>query len=411
VNATGSAAVAAVVPQHASDLARLCVLLKDGEPVVTVIGKYNHGKSMLLNELMGCTTFEVADKRQTVALSERLLDGVRWLDAPGLDADVGSDDDRHALHAAWTASDVRLFVHAAKEGELDGNELALMQQLQADSARTQRQTLFILSQVDQLPDEAAMQAVSGAIGTQLPSLAMHSVSSMRHRRGIDSHKALLVERSGLPQLHAVLAAALQRVPAARVHERKLLFADIWRSLDDLQGRQQQALQALLDLQQAQRLAFDTGLRAVIVKVGAAIGAMLDTLGFDHAAVADTAKDAYAVTAGKQERATIQIAYSRACIEIDSYLAGHGVVDLPMQQQTIARVMNTVMIAVMGVSVKFRKDLRRMFCTEDGRARLVRDFKHYYELSAERMMLVGRIEQARHQLGTTAAACDALRDLE
>jgi hypothetical protein len=385
VNASSSAAVAAVVPQHASDLARLCVLLEDGLPVVTVIGKYNHGKSMLLNELMGCTTFEVADKRQTVALSERLLDGVRWLDAPGLDADVGSDDDRHALHAAWTASDVRLFVHAAKEGELDGNELALMQQLQADSARTQR--------------------------TQLPSLAMHSVSSMRHRRGIDSHKALLVERSGLPQLHAVLAAALQRVPAARVHERKLLFADIWRSLDNLQGRQQQALQALLDLQQAQRLAFDTGLHAVIVKVGAAIGAMLDTLGFDHAAVADTAKDAYAVTAGKQERATIQIAYSRACIEIDSYLAGQGVVDLPMQQQTIARVMNTVMIAVMGVSVKFRKDLRRMFCTEDGRARLARDFTHYYELSAERIMLVGRIEQARHQLGATAAACDALRDLE
>jgi hypothetical protein len=410
VNATRSAAVAAVVPQHASDLARLCLLLEDGLPVVTVIGKYNHGKSMLLNELMGCITFDVADKRQTVALSERLLDGVRWLDAPGLDADVGSDDDRHALHAAWTASDVRLFVHAAKEGELDGNELALMQQLQADSARTQRQTLFVLSQVDQLPDEAAMHAVCGAVGTQLPALAVHAVSSTRHRKGVDSDKALLIERSGLPQLRAVLSAALHRVPAARLHERDLLFADIWRSLDDLQGRQQHSLHALLQLQQAQRLAFDTGLRAVIAKVSAGIGAMLDTLGFDHAAVADAARDVYAVTAGKQERATIQIAYSRACIEIDSYLAGHGVIDLPTPQQTIARVMNTVMIAVMGVSVKFRKDLRRMFCTEDGRARLARDFTHYYELSADRIMLAGRIDQARQQLAATAAACDALREL-
>jgi hypothetical protein len=63
--------------------------------------KYNHGKSRLLNELIGGNTFAVADKRETVKLSASVHQGVRWLDAPGLDADVGTEDDRQALHAAW----------------------------------------------------------------------------------------------------------------------------------------------------------------------------------------------------------------------------------------------------------------------------------------------------------------------
>jgi predicted GTPase len=392
-------------------MARLCLLLERREPVVTVIGKYNHGKSLLLNELIGRNAFAVADKRQTVQLADSVHDGVRWLDAPGLDADVGSVDDRYALDAAWLASDIRLFVHAAKEGELDGSELALLQQLQADSARTLRQTLFVLSQVDQLSDDATTRSVIGAIQTQLPVLDMHAVSSTRYRKGIDGDKPLLVERSGVPRLRTALAAAVRQVPAARAHELDLLFAEIRHSLDDLLSRQQQRLQTLRQTQRTQRQAFDDGLQAVLAKVGGDVGAMLDCLGFDHAAVPDTASDAYAVTAGKQERATIQIGYSRACIEIDSYLAGHGVIGLPVEQHTIARALNTVMIAVMGVSVKFRKDLRRMFGSEAGRLRLQRDFTHYYELSADRTMLAERIDQAERLLAATGEACHALLSLQ
>ncbi|MEV9247698.1 GTPase, partial [Klebsiella pneumoniae] len=63
--------VLAVVPGRAHDLARLRVLAQvHAAPTVTVVGKYNHGKSRLLNELMGRDVFAVADRRETVTLSE-----------------------------------------------------------------------------------------------------------------------------------------------------------------------------------------------------------------------------------------------------------------------------------------------------------------------------------------------------
>src|SRR5699024_11841545 len=82
-------------------------------PTITVVGKYNHGKSSLLNALVGETHFAVADKRQTRCLERAVADGVCWLDAPGLDADIRSEDDAHAHQAAWLEGDVRLCFHAA----------------------------------------------------------------------------------------------------------------------------------------------------------------------------------------------------------------------------------------------------------------------------------------------------------
>ncbi|HRP22317.1 MAG TPA: 50S ribosome-binding GTPase, partial [Alicycliphilus sp.] len=82
-------AIVSVLPERAHDLARLRTLAgQGGRPVVTVVGKYNHGKSRLLNELIGANAFTVADRRETVALSAHVHEQVRWLDAPGLDADV-----------------------------------------------------------------------------------------------------------------------------------------------------------------------------------------------------------------------------------------------------------------------------------------------------------------------------------
>jgi hypothetical protein len=88
VRSRSEGAILSVLPERAHDLARLRVLAGQGDwPVVTVVGKYNHGKSRLLNELIGANAFAVADRRETVALSARVHEQVRWLDAPGLDAD------------------------------------------------------------------------------------------------------------------------------------------------------------------------------------------------------------------------------------------------------------------------------------------------------------------------------------
>lgn len=403
--------VTSVLPGRADDMTRLVTLTESGETIVTVIGKYNHGKSRLLNELIGRDIFAVADRRETVRLADNVHDGVRWLDAPGLDADVGTEDDRHAFHAAWMKSDIRLFVHAAKEGELDARELALLDELHADGDRTQRATLFVLSQIDQLADDLELQKVSNTIAAQLPGIALHAVSAVRHRKGAAEGKKLMLEKSGMPSLRVLLDTALARVPQARVHETALLFGEIRAELDALVAAQKKSLDDLRELQNQQQLAFSAGLKSVIGKVSVDIEAMLAALGTDHAIIPDSAKDAYAITAGKLERAHIQIAYSRACIAIDSFLAGHGVIGLPVGQETVARALNSVMVAVMGVSVKFRKDLRRMFCEPAGRERMQRDFTHYYELSADRKALAARIADAGSAIVASGNALSALHSLE
>jgi GTP-binding protein EngB required for normal cell division len=404
------AQIQSVLPDRADDLVRLRMLLDNGEPIVTVIGKYNHGKSRLLNELIGRDVFAVADKRETVKLADSVHEGVRWLDAPGLDADVGTEDDRHALHAAWLKSDVRLFVHAAKEGELDAKELALLAELHADADRTQRQTLLVLSQIDQLPDDIELKKVMEAIAGQVPGTVIHPLSSVRYRKGLEEGKKLFLERSGMPLLRGELNAGLDRVPTARAHESALLLRELREELAALMATHQASLDTSKQRQIDEKLAFDHGLKHVIAKVSGDIETMLNALGEDYASIPDTARDAYAITAGKRERAHIQIAYSRACIEIDSFLAGHGVIGLPAEQETVARALNTVMIAVMGVSVKFRKDLRRMFCTEAGRERMQRDFTRYFELSPDRRALALRIGETESAIDAVIEASNALEGL-
>lgn len=403
--------VLAILPDRAGDLARLRELARGGEPIVTVIGKYNHGKSRLLNELVSRDVFAVADKRQTTTLSEHLHHGVRWLDAPGLDADVAHGDDREALKATWLKSDIRLFVHTAKEGELDEKEQALLEDLRADEARTRRQVLVVLTQVDQLADDDELASVLTAITLQAPHFAPHAVSATRHRQGLEGDKKLLVEKSGMPTLRAALDGALARVAAARSHETGLLFSEIRAELRQLSARQEESLTALRQRQQHQRRSFDEGLDAVLRKAGREIEEVLNADVPDYALIPDTAQDKYKTTQAKLERARIQIAYSRACIQIDSFLAGQGVSGLPKEQETAAGSLNTVMVAVMGVSVKFRNDLRLMFCEASGQERLKGEFTRYFELSKARTALRAEIIAGEAALEATERAGMALNVLE
>jgi predicted GTPase len=404
--------IAAVLPARADDLARLRVLsLAEEQPVVTVVGKYNHGKSRLLNELMGHDVFAVADKRETVALAEHVQPDVRWLDAPGLDADVGLADDGHALDAVWRLADIRLFVHAAKEGELDAAERDLLRTLRADQERTQRQTLFVLTQVDQLPDDVQLEKLSEAIRGQVPQLRLHPVSSVRHRLGVEGGKKLLIEKSRIPALQAALREAIGNVPRGRKHETTLLLGEIQEELRRLHAMHSQRLQELNDLHQRQRRDFEQGLATVLDKVCIDLQPVLEVRGIDHSLVPDTATFEFKISAGKQDRARIQIAYSRACIAIRGHLVKHGVLELPVAQQTSVRSLDTVMVAVMGVSVKYRDDLRRLFFEDAGRVNLAKDFAHYFERSQDRLELVRQIAASEVDLGNVSKALAALVKLE
>ncbi|QIL74246.1 hypothetical protein G7048_27650 (plasmid) [Diaphorobacter sp. HDW4B] len=404
--------VLAILPERKQDMARLQRIKNtDTLPTVTVIGKYNHGKSRLLNELTGTDRFSVADRRETVELSEFDTQGVRWLDAPGLDADIEQKDDGHAHQATWVQADIRLFVHAAKEGELDARERTLLETLRRDDERTLRQTLFVLTQVDQLSDTAVLDQVSRAIAAQASAMPIHAVSATRHRQGVAGDKKLLVEKSGIPALQSLLSQALAKVPQARAHEAATLFSSIGEELDLLLKARKKELVESLAQQHQQRSDFEQGLTTVFDKIAVDLQPVLEVSGTDQSLVPDSFENMFKLTAGKRERAHIQIAYSRACIAINAHLVKHGVTELPQAQQTSVRSLDTVMVAVMGVSVKYRDDLRRMFCEPDGRVHLQQQFARYFELSEDRMNLSHRITDTQAHVEQLERAIASLQVLE
>ncbi|QDD63788.1 hypothetical protein EJD96_06330 [Herbaspirillum seropedicae] len=403
--------VLAVAPARAHDLARLRVLAqRHAAPTVTVVGKYNHGKSRLLNELVGRDVFAVADRRETVTLSEHHHAELRWLDAPGLDADVAEQDDGHAQQAIWLHADIRLFVHAAKEGELDAAERKLLQTLREDQLRTRRQTLFVLTQVDQMSDEEQLAKVSAAIEAQAHGLALHPVSAARHRNGVQGGKPLLLNKSGIPALQALLRELVQQVPAARQHEQAVLFADIGEQLQQQQAAAQAQGLALQQRQQQQRQQFEQGLQSVLESIHQDLLPIVALQGEDPALTPDTAADEFRLTAGKRERARIHVAYSRACIAIRAHLIQHGVEGLPADQRTSVASLDTVMVAVMGISVKYRADLRRRFCEPAGQAQLMQSFLHYYALSEDQQALQQALAQAQSEQQANTRALEALQRL-
>lgn len=404
--------ILAVVPEDAKALARLRVILQAGQfPTVTVIGKYNHGKSRLLNELIGQDIFSVADKRETVALSEHLQHQIRWLDAPGLDADVATIDDQLAQDAMWNKADIRLMVHSVREGEFDPYELHLFQQFEQDAKQTQRQSLLLLTQIDQIPDQTILAQIIGSIQNQAPTATILPVSATRHRQGIENSKPILVQRSGIPELQHTLHRMLEQVPAIRQFEKKQIIVDLKMRLSQHLETIQSNIQQLTTSLQQQRQNFERDLNQILDKVRQDLQPVLQVSGQDNSLEPDSFANMYKVTAGKRDRNRIQVAYSRACIEINSHLVRYGVVGLPDTQKSNVRSLDTVMVAVMGVSVKLRKDLNLIFVEESGRERLRGEFAHYFELSYDRMQLQQQLLNLQQQQQLIIQAQQASTTLE
>lgn len=130
------------------------LVARPSELQIAVYGKYNHGKSSLLNALVGEKIFKTADIRETIISKSHTKNSITWIDTPGLDADVDEEDDNNAKEVL-NRSDLLLFVHSINEGELDEKELTFLK----ERYKNNNNILLVLSQTDKVSEVESVQNV------------------------------------------------------------------------------------------------------------------------------------------------------------------------------------------------------------------------------------------------------------
>lgn len=231
----------AVLPSSKANLRRISTLMGAGEePKIAVFGKYNHGKSTLLNALIGKEIFKVADKRETVSVGEFSHEGVTWIDTPGLDADVHGEDDRRAMTAALESADILCLVHNVKAGELDRHEMQIYRQLMRQDSNYRSKLVLVLTQIDQVTPED-LEQVANKIDSQLPDLKMANVSAVRYARGIHEDKSGFVKASGMLEFLDYLNSLKSEVVSLRRKEGKRLVRKARVELSELIKDREKAL--------------------------------------------------------------------------------------------------------------------------------------------------------------------------
>lgn len=222
--------VAEEFPRHRDAALRLAGLLDDTPPTVAVLGKYNHGKSSLLNALIGEACFAVSDKRQTRSNQVAERAGLRWIDTPGLDADSAGEDDRMAMEAATRDADLRLFVHAMDQGELDRGEAEWLARLAQEQAESGRAFLLVLTRIDKIA-AGDRKSVVEVIRGQAPTARVLTVSSHAWTRGQDEDKPALQALGNIEALKSEIQEAVSMAHAERDAERTRLAQDIGKSVE------------------------------------------------------------------------------------------------------------------------------------------------------------------------------------
>lgn len=243
-------------------MAKRLKLLKSSQslPQVVVFGKYNHGKSTLLNALLGKQVFAASDARETV-VNKTYADQKRqltWVDTPGLDADVGGADDQKAYEGVMVDADIILLVHNLNTGELDQHEVSHFSKMLKTRDGLYQKAILVITQIDQVSEEQKEQALQ-IIKGQLPTIKMHLVSAVRYQKGMAENKKPLVERSGIPELLQSIDALKAETAQVRVSELNQLSKKISDTLRQEQQKLAEHIASLKAKQQRMQSEFDQDL--------------------------------------------------------------------------------------------------------------------------------------------------------
>ncbi|MDO2408338.1 GTPase [Campylobacter magnus] len=219
----------------------------DSTSKIVVFGLYNHGKSTLLNQLIGDYnngTFKVADTRETIEEKRVDIEDKEYIDTPGLNAD--NHDTKTALDTI-SISDLYLFVHKVTTGELNQQEANFLKEVSKnlDANDFLKSCIFVLTCAKEV-DESALNNVTEKIKKQLQvifssyekiDINIISVDSKSFAKGKLEHKNLLADSGNIDKLSVLIKERLSKLDTKRQRMAKLrnMASEISKEIDEIVG--------------------------------------------------------------------------------------------------------------------------------------------------------------------------------
>lgn len=215
------------------------IIHSDQKPRIAVFGKYNHGKSTLLNAIFGYEAFKSADKRETIENLSIEHNDVMWIDTPGLDADVHGKDDAAALTGAFEMADYLFLVHQVTAGELDKYELDIFNRLAMNTTDYSQKMCLVLTQIDQKTTDELNTVIDKiqqqvSLESKFQNVTIIPLSATRYLRGIEENKPIFCEKSGISTLLDEIEKIKINTLNIRKNEKSELINKVANSLNEME---------------------------------------------------------------------------------------------------------------------------------------------------------------------------------
>ena len=191
---------------------------------IAVAGRMNHGKSSLLNSLIGDNIFKVQDIRETTANSRyELFEDVLLVDTPGLDANINDDA---IANVAYESSNIILFVHNYNVGDFHKGELEALKRI-ADFHNSEAfsdRFILVLTGKDAITDQNDRELIKLKLLKDikkfcgLQNFPIFEVSNTTFMKGKSENKEKLIIYSGIPTLLEYITSKIEELKPLRTKQ-------------------------------------------------------------------------------------------------------------------------------------------------------------------------------------------------
>lgn len=191
---------------------------------IAVAGRMNHGKSSLLNSLIGDNIFKVQDIRETITNSRyELFEDVLLVDTPGLDANINDDA---IANVAYESSNIILFVHNYNVGDFHKGELEALKRI-ADFHNSEAfgdRFILVLTGKDAVTDQNDRELIKLKLLKDikqfcgLQNFPIFEVSNTTFMKGKSENKEKLIIYSGIPTLLEYITSKIEELKPLRTKQ-------------------------------------------------------------------------------------------------------------------------------------------------------------------------------------------------